>query len=229
MTHFYLYICLLACFIIIMAYYNTYIAQINKDPFQTNDSKASVILLGDSILKNNSYVSNKKSVEHLLKAKSDDDCYNYAEDGAVITDCYNQLDNIPLSLNNANTTIYVSVGGNDIIEYYIKQLHSTKNTYALTKMFNSYKKLIKSIQDRIYLCRLVLLDIYYPTEPYYRQYYSIIYKWNKMITQYAANPQNKITSVLKVSKILNNKNDFVFAVEPSEKGGEKIVNLILND
>ena len=36
MTHFYLYICLLACFIIIMAYYNTYntymsLTDINKD------------------------------------------------------------------------------------------------------------------------------------------------------------------------------------------------------
>jgi hypothetical protein len=229
--YFYLYICLLSCFIVIMAYYNTYNAQLYKnikDTFQTKDSKASVILLGDSILKNNSYVGNNQSVEHLLKAKSEDNCYNYAEDGAIIVDCYTQLDNINDTLNNANTTIYLSVGGNDIISYYIEQLNSTKNTHVLIQMFNSYKKLVKSIQTKMNLAKLVLLDIYYPAEPYYKQYYGLISKWNTMINQFASNPPNNISSVLEVSKILNNNKDFVFAVEPSEIGGGKIVNLMIN-
>jgi hypothetical protein len=189
-----------------------------------------LILLGDSILKNNAYMgNNEKSVEHLLKEKSNDNCYNYAEDSAIIIDCYNQLEKIPVTLNNKYTTIYLSVGGNDIITHYVERLQSTQNINILNTMFETYKELVKTIQARMYLCKMVLLDIYYPTEPYYKKYYAIIHKWNKMIYDFASNPQNNIDSVLKVSEILTHKKDFVFDIEPSATGGEKIVSLIIDN
>lgn len=243
MKYFYPYIFLLICFIIIMSYYNsiktTKTTIYNKNITETfhnnnknnkNNKKETLILLGDSILKNNSYMDiNEKSVEHLLKEKTDDNCYNYAEDGAIIIDCYNQLDKIPSDLNNKDTTIYLSVGGNDIISQYIERTQNPKNTQVLSDMFNSYKELVKSIQSQMDESKLVLLDIYYPSEPYYKKYYSIIHKWNNKIYDFASNPQNKINSVLKISKILTNKKDFVFDIEPSATGGEKIVSLIISD
>jgi hypothetical protein len=240
MKYFYAYIFLLICFIVGMSYYNTYTYTYNhaiQEFFNNNNDKnknnknkkETLVLLGDSILKNNSYMDyNEKSVEHLLKEKSNNNCFNYAEDGAIIIDCYDQLDKIPDDLNNKRTTIYLSVGGNDIIKHYIEGLKNTKDTHVLNTMFDSYTELVKSIQTRMNLSKIVLLDIYYPSEPYYKKYYGIINKWNKKIYDFASNPQNKIYGVLKVSKILNNQNDFVFDIEPSATGGEKIVNLIIN-
>ena len=229
MKYFYAYIFLLICFIISMSYYNTYNHSLHEF-FNNNNKKETLVLLGDSILKNNSYMDyNEKSVEHLLKEKSNNNCYNYAQDGAIIIDCYDQLDKIPETLNNKQTTIYLSVGGNDIINHYIERLQNTKDTHVLNTMFETYTELVKSIQARMYLSKIVLLDIYYPSEPYYKKYYRIINKWNNKIYDFAANPKNKIYGVLKVSKILNKQSDFVFDIEPSATGGEKIVSLIINN
>ena len=139
MKYFYAYIFLLICFIVGMSYYNTYAYNHAIQEFFNNNNdknnknndknnknnnknkKETLVLLGDSILKNNSYMDyNEKSVEHLLKEKSNNNCFNYAEDGAIIIDCYDQLDKIPDDLNNKRTTIYLSVGGNDIINHYIE-------------------------------------------------------------------------------------------------------------
>jgi hypothetical protein len=49
-----------------------------------------------------------------------------------------------------------------------------------------------------------------------------------MIYDYANNPKNNISGVLKISGILTQGDDFSFGIEPSSKGGEKIVESILN-
>ena len=60
MKYFYLYIFILSIFIILMAYWNTYNF---KEGFNNNRT---YVLMGDSILKNNAYVSDGKSVESLV-------------------------------------------------------------------------------------------------------------------------------------------------------------------
>ena len=64
MKHFYLYI-LLLCFIIVAVssfthYYKYYVL---KEQFTTNDK--TYVLLGDSIIKNNSYVKNGKGIDDI--------------------------------------------------------------------------------------------------------------------------------------------------------------------
>lgn len=228
MKYFYLHIFLLLCFIISMSYYNTYNStqyNLNKELFTSNDK--SIILLGDSILKNNSYVENGKGIDNILTEKADSKTYCYAEDGSIIVDIYNQLDKIPLELNENTTSIYVSAGGNDILTQYVEKIGDITNMNSLTIIFSEYTKLIKSIQTRFNKCKIVILDIYYPNTNIYKQYHSLISEWNNMIYTFADNPSNKITSVLKVSTILTQPKDFVFSIEPSSSGGEKIVNSIL--
>jgi len=72
-----------------------------------------------------------------------------------------------------------------------------------------------------------LLDIYYPNNLKYKQYHSIINTWNTMIYSYANEPKHNIIGVLKVSGILTHDEDFSFGIEPSLKGGQKIVESIL--
>jgi hypothetical protein len=68
-----------------------------------------------------------------------------------------------------------------------------------------------------------LLDIYYPNNIEYTQFYSIIKEWNTMIYKYAALHNFQ---VIRISKVLTQKDDFSFGIEPSVNGGKKIVDLI---
>jgi hypothetical protein len=195
------------------------------ESFYTNNE--SIVLLGDSILKNNSYVENGKGIDNLLTERSKSNVYSYAEDGSIITDVYSQIDKIPLELNKKTTTIYLSVGGNDILSHYVDKMRDVTNITVLSMIFSEYVKLIESIKTRFNLCKIVLLDIYYPKTIIYKMYYSLIQKWNEMIYNYASNSKSNIL-ILKISDILIYDKDLIFNIEPSSSGGEKIVNSILS-
>ena len=72
-----------------------------------------IILMGDSILNNANYVPEGTSVYAFLKQKVSN-VINVAKDGATINDLYTQLDKIPIELNNSQTYIFISAGGNNI-------------------------------------------------------------------------------------------------------------------
>jgi len=220
MKFFYLYIFILFVFITIMAYFNTYTV---KEGLQQKNPY--IILLGDSILKNNSYVSDGKSVENILAEKNVNvSCF--AEDHAKIVDIYSQIDKIPIDMNNPNTFIFLSAGGNDILSYYVDQGHDITDSSFLTPMLSAYKKLVKSIQNRMPQSKIILLDVYYPDNLKFKQYHSIIKEWNNMLYDFANNPANNIYGVIRISNSLTSSEDFSFGIEPSSIGGKKIANLI---
>lgn len=221
MEYFYIYIFLLFCFIIIVSYYNTYIIE----SFKTDNRI--FILLGDSILKNDAYVSNGNSVENLI-AERNKNIYCFAEDQSKICDIYNQIDKIPIEYDSPNTIIFLSAGGNDILSYYVDQENDITNSDSLKQMFSSYKKLIKSIQTKLPHSKIILLDIYYPDNLKYKRFHHIINEWNNIIYDYANNPKNNIYNVIKISDSLTQNDDFSFGIEPSANGGKKIANLILS-
>ena len=226
MKHFYLYI-LLLCFIIIAVstfthYYKYYVL---REPFGNNKLDKTYILLGDSILKNNSYVKNGKGIDDILNEKTNGNTKCYAKDGSTVVDVYSQLDSIPSDLNKKSTTIFLSVGGNDILNNYADKEVSVKDTNVLGPIFNAYKTLIKSIQTKMDESKLVLLDIYYPTNIKLSQYKPILQEWNKLITDFAST--NNI-EVINISNILIESTDFTLNIEPSESGGEKISNQIIS-
>ena len=221
MKYFYLYIFFLFCFLIFNAYLKTYYF---KEGFETNNKN--YILLGDSILKNNSYVSDGQSIENLLiKRNINVNCL--AEDHSKIVDIYSQIDKMPIELNTPNTLIFLSAGGNDILSYYVDQHQDITNSSVLKPMFSAYKKLIKSIQTKLPKAKIILLDIYYPDNLKFKQYHSIIKEWNNMIYEFADNPQNNIYCVIRISNSLTQHEDFSFGIEPSSSGGKKIADLIL--
>jgi lysophospholipase L1-like esterase len=201
-----------------MSYYNT------KEGFTSNTK--SFILLGDSILKNDAYVSNGKSVANLV-AERNQNIYCIAEDDSKIVDIYSQIDKIPHEFDSPNTLIFLSAGGNDILSHYVDQNQDIKNTSVLNPMFSAYKNLIKSIQKRMPQSKIILFDIYYPDNLTYKQYHFIIKEWNNMIYDFAENPKNKIYGVIRISSYLTQNEDFSFGIEPSSSGGQKIADLIL--
>ena len=223
MTKFYLYVFILLCFILAVSYYNTLHA--NNNFMETFDSnKQNFILLGDSIFKNEAYVSNGKSIYSLLIKRTNGKTICLAADEAKIVDVYNQINNIPDDLNNNNTTIFLSIGGNDILSQLKNKEELDRD---LRSIFDEYKKLIKSIQTKIPDANIVLVDVYYPNNFKYEKYYPIITEWNTKMYDYAKDPKNHINSVLSISAILNQKDDFNAEIEPSETGSKKIVDTIL--
>jgi hypothetical protein len=225
MENFYLYIFILICFIIAVSYWNTYASSKYGLVESFNSDKQSFLLLGDSILKNDAYVSDGKSVEQLLIERTNGKTTCLAIDHSKIVDVYSQVDKIPEELNTSQTTVFLSAGGNDILTHYVDQGNDSTDTSILGTMFAAYKNLIKSIQKKLPNANIVLLDIYYPDNMTYKQYHSVIDSWNKMIYEYAT--QNGL-SVLKISGVLTQPDDFSFGMEPSASGSRKLVDTILS-
>ena len=229
MDYFYLKIFGLILFIFAVSYWNTYCSSFIES-FSSNSSNQSIVLLGDSILKNNSYVSNGKAVDNILQERSlkndkNIELYSLAENNSKIVDVYSQINKIPIELNNKTTTIFLSSGGNDILSFYVDQHGDTNDTGFLNTMLAAYKKLVKAIQTRVDLCQIVLLDVYYPTSNQFAQYKPILEEWNGLIADYA---RENSFGLLQISQIVTSNDDFTLGIEPSEKGGEKIAQSILD-
>jgi lysophospholipase L1-like esterase len=194
-----------------------------------NNNKKTIILLGDSILNNRSYVAPGDSVEELLKKRTTDTIYNFAQDDATIQNVVQQLNQIPEHLNNHNTTIFLSLGGNDIIHYFIKNNNhdlNLQNNSVLQSIFIKYEIVVHMIRKKMNKSRLFLLDIYYPTNNSFQMYKPILQEWNRLLEK-IYNINNNNNHILKISQDLNQHEDFTDNIEPSKIGSEKIANLIL--
>ena len=225
MKYIYLYIFILFNVIIFVSCLNIY-----YDGFEHFDlNKNKIILLGDSVIKNNAYVSYGKSIEDILVEKTNGKTICYAVDNSKIANVYNQIGKIPssLGLNDENTLVFLSVGGNDILFYYLENNHNSANTSILQNIFTDYKNLIEAIRFKLPRAKLYLLDLYYPANEKYIHLYHIIAEWNRLIYSLADNLQNNISGVIKISSLLKNNEDFYYEIEPSSTGGQKIAESIL--
>lgn len=182
----------------------------------TNNKGQNVILIGDSMLNNSNYVSQGESIPDLLSNKLvGNTVYNFAKDGATISDCYTQIDKIPF---DSNATIFVSCGGNNI-------LNSRGQKMDVTKLFAEYSELIKSIKVRANNAELYALNLYMPAGGHHTSYKPVIDQWNQLL-------QNNVSvlgySVLTTDDLLVSDEDFIYGVEPSFKGGEKLVSKMVS-
>jgi lysophospholipase L1-like esterase len=180
----------------------------------TNASETKqIILFGDSVLKNNNYVSSSMSVETIIK-KIYSNTINHAEDNGTIENVYKQLAKVDKDKYNTNTTyIFISAGGNDLIKL--------KNA---DKVLPLYLKLITTITEAFPLANLYVLDMYYPTlalENVFAK--SIITQWNALLKK---NLTEKI-KIVTLSNILTDPTDFIAQIEPSSIGGKKIAEAII--
>lgn len=198
------------------------------DPFTNNqnnqiNSGKNILLIGDSMLNNSAYVSGGQSIPDLiskdLETKPGTTVYNFAKDGSTINDCYTQLDKISTELNNSSTIIFVSCGGNDILN----SRGATKINVA--NLFAQYSELIKSIRSRVANARLNVLNLYFPVNTHYTSYYDTITQWNKLIEDNASILGYK---VITTNNLLVAEDDFAYDIEPSYKGGKKIARAILD-
>ena len=180
----------------------------NTEGYMNNDK--TIILLGDSTLKNNMYVTTGLAVDdhikHIYK-----NTFNYAKDDAFIKDVYTQLNNIPTKYNNSSTYIVISIGGNDLIR-----------ESETESAFIQFKKLYININNKFPNAKKIILNLYYPYHSRNNiESKTIIENWNYKLTNYLH------SSILDISILLDNMNDFVQVIEPSPSGGKKISDAII--
>jgi hypothetical protein len=220
-----------------------------------SNNKKKIVLLGDSILHNDSYVYPEKNILDLIVERKQEGVivYSYAKDGATISEVFKQVTHMPSALNSGDTCVFLSAGGNDIL------LHDIDISW-LQSIFEMYSNLVKSIRNRFPKARLFLVDIYLPlplgnlplgkvepnllplgkvepnislqnlplqkVEPNSSEnVFNYVHEWNERIYKLA---KTVGCDVLKISNLLRDESDFVNHIEPSSSGGGKIVQGILN-
>ena len=183
-----------------------------------------IVLIGDSMLNNSAYVLSGQSIPDLiskdLEKTTGTTLYNFAKDGATINDCYSQLDKISTDLNNSNTSIFISVGGNNILNSRTKM-----DSTAINNLFDQYIELIKSIKSRVPIAELIALNLYFPVRSQYKSYYNAIEQWNKLLEDNTFQGYK----LIQTNKMLVTADDFTYDIEPSFKGGKKIVKAIMDN
>ena len=180
-------------------------------------NKKNIILLGDSILNNSNYVNPGESVSDLIKSKGGINIMNVAIDKSKIKDINKQLIRIPSNYNNSNTYIFISVGGNDILNF------PSQNDEQINELFKEYLKNIKAIKNKFPKSKIIAVNIYHPPSSYYKMYYNSIDLWNKLLKQNTFEGYN----VLNIDEIIKSNNDLVNEIEPSKQGSIKIANAIV--
>ena len=198
--------------IIIVITLSMYYVESFSQHTNTNKQTHIYICAGDSIINNTNYVKPNMSVAEMLANKIP--CYNVAQDNACISDISNQLINIPHKYKKYdNINIILSVGGNDLLEG--NDIHIV------------YKKYMQLLDDIVTNQikgngKAYLLNLYYPKDNGFQIFYPIITSWNKKLEQ--LNKNN--IKVIDISSVMNNIHDFTHRIEPSERGGTKIVDTI---
>ena len=179
-----------------------------------------IILMGDSILNNANYVPEGTSVYAFLKQKVSN-VINVAKDGATINDLYAQLDKIPIELNNSQTYIFISAGGNNILSNSTTKL----NKDQIIQLFNTYIDFIKALRAKLSNVKINILNLYLPTNPRYQSYKSSVDQWNQLLKEYS-NKIGETYNILDLHTLLTSPEDFIYDIEPSKTASDKIAYLI---
>jgi len=189
-----------------------------------NKSK-NIFLIGDSILQNKLY-ANPSIEDYLYDEVEKDKIFFFAEDNTTISSCSSQITQMNINYNNENSIVFISVGGNDILN---KIVYTDNPTIEiLNNIITDYTFFIKSLflrMNSLKKSNIILLNIYYPTNSYFHKFYSYIDQWNKFINDFAEKNNYK---VLDLTKFMIDKDDFSFSIEPSTIGGKKISNHIIS-
>jgi len=207
-----------------------------KESMSTMSEPPKIVLFGDSILNNTRYVPSGKSVIAHLKHMYGDNLQTYAQDGAYISNVYGQVEQYEnygttSGSDSTRTHIIISVGGNDLLnEMNIGELNESKVMHLSSK----YERLLKYICGKYPNAVIHLLNVYQPTHEIFVSASKQIEQWNNQVynraTENVASGRKKqLVNVVKIDEVCVEKSDFVNVIEPSVKGGKKIVSLIVQN
>ena len=108
----------------------------------------------------------------------------------------NQIKNIPELMYGRENVLFISIGGNDIMNTYKLEYGNMGNAQLLLDLFDDYKRTLVDISKKTNMT-ILLLDLYYP--PGKTEYHKHITMWNELLKQF----KYRAYSLLEVSEIMN--------------------------
>ena len=134
-----------------------------KKKFKLNEpfsKTTNIVLLGDNFFDNNNYTYYNEAISQFLLGKR----YTtkiLTENNATIKDLPNQIKNIPELMYGRENVLFISIGGNDIMNTYKLEYGNMGNAQLLLDLFDDYKRTLVDISKKTNMT-IVLLDLYYP-------------------------------------------------------------------
>lgn len=191
-----------------------------------------IVLLGDAIFDNKSYTGDDPDVRTQLQdaLPAGDQATLLAIDGSIIETVFAQLKRLPATASH----LLISIGGNDLLG----QMHTlnnpaTSNAGALLEIAQiaiNFRQVYRSLLQTVgeYELPTALCTLYNPRFPGSESRLltsTALSIFNDAIIQEATRVG---LPVLEMRMICDEDADFANPVEPSAKGGEKIVRAILH-
>ena len=177
--------------------------------------RKNIILMGDGFLNNHKYVEPPNDVKTIMTKKK---ALVVAYKQSTIKDLESQLLSIPKKHNHVGTILFISAGGIDLKNNY--RYGSEKNLTKFNEIFNDYKNVVKKIKKKLNHVQIVLCDL---SSIKLKGSESMFKRWNRGLYQFAK--QYKFR-VMKISKLFRNEDYIVKNLDPSKKGGDKIISAI---
>ena len=220
---------LLVIFLLFTIVFIPYMDLLHLQEGLTNKLDSNIILIGDSMLNNSTYIDidndNKdNSIPGLIKQSEGTRLHNYAKDGAIIDDCYSQIDlitNKNKNIKTKNALIFISAGGNNIIN---ERNKNNIDYEFVNNLFQTYSTMVIHIKQMCPEATIYLLNLYKPTKPQYSKLYQYIDQWNSLIDEFS---QKNDLKVIQTNKLLILNTDFIYDYEPSKTGSQKIADAII--
>jgi hypothetical protein len=197
------------------------------------DSARHIVLAGDSIFDNDSYVPSEPGVIEQMRRSLPNgwSAFKVAVDGDCIRDVPGQVANLPTHV----TDLVVSVGGNDAIQYshLINEVRSPQDIErVLGGPVSAFQAEYGAMLDHLLRLpvRLSVCTIYTAVpfaEPEWRLFApAAIGKFNDAVLAEAA---RRNIPVLRLDRVCTVDSDFsaISPIEPSTQGGQKIVDHIM--
>lgn len=190
-----------------------------------------VVLLGDSIFDNGSYIApGEPDVLEQVRTKMPDGwkATMLALDGAVTTDVNSQLAKIPTGASH----LILSIGGNDALGTSgILRERASSVSEVMTRMADvraafgrSYSKMMDDVAKlRLPTALCTIYDARFPDPIEQRQVVAALSVFNDIITREAF---ARGCAVIDLRLICNEHDDYANPIEPSRKGGDKIATVI---
>ena len=174
-----------------------------------------IILMGDGFLNNHNYVEPPDDIKTIMTKQK---ALVVAYKKSTIKDLESQLLSIPEKHNHAGTMIFISAGGMDLINNY--RYGSETDLTKFNKILNEYKNVVKKIKKKFNHVQIILCDL---SSVKLKGSENMFKRWNNQIYQFAKDHKFR---VMKISELFRNEDYIVKKLDPSKKGGYKIISAI---
>ena len=95
---------------------------------------------------------------------------NKAKNESLIADIFAQISEIPLQYDSEETYIFLSIGGNNILQQYYNSskdhLETNMDSDFLLELLKKYDSVLKALRVRMKQTHILLTDVYYPKQKF---------------------------------------------------------------